>query len=93
MGPLKSLFLALIIAFSLAGAQLAEAGNYISVYTTGKVTEYKAGKTIDVLNGEGDRYTYFISPDTDMPEKIEKGMIVEVSASDVLAVKIEVLSE
>ena len=93
MGQFKSLFFVLAIAFTLAGGQVAEAANYISIYTTGKVAEYKAGKTIDLVDAEGDRYTYFISEDTEMPEIIEEGMIVEVSGSDVLAVKIEVLSK
>lgn len=93
MGRFKGLFFALIIAFSLAGGQVAEGADYISVYTTGKVTEYKAGKTIDVLDDEGDRHTYVITEDTDMPEEIQLGMTVEVSGADIVAVKIEVLPE
>ncbi|MBE9536994.1 MAG: hypothetical protein IMF07_07405 [Proteobacteria bacterium] len=93
MGRLKGLFFAIVIAFSIAGGQVAEGAHYISIYTTGKVAEYKAGKSIDVIDGEGDRYTYFISEDTEMPEKIKEGMIVEVSGSDVLAIKIEILSK
>jgi hypothetical protein len=93
MGQFKGLFFALIIAFSLAVGQVAEGADYISIYTTGKVTEYKAGKTIDVLDGEGDRHTYVITEDTDMPEKIQVGMTVEVSGEQIVAIKIEVLSE
>ena len=89
----KGLFFALIIAFYLAGGQVAEGADYISIYTTGEVTEYKAGKTIDVLDGEGDRHTYVITEDTDMPEEIQVGMIVEVSGVHIVAIKIEVLSE
>ncbi len=50
-------------------------------------------KTIDVLDGEGDSHTYVITEDTDMPEKIQVGMTVEVSGAQIVAVKIEVLSE
>ncbi len=93
MGRFKSLFFAMIIACSLAAGQVAEGVDYISVYTTGKVTEYKAGKTIDVLDDEGDRHTYVITEDTDMPEEIQLGMTVEVSGADIVAIKIEVLPE
>ena len=93
MGRFKGLFFSLIIVFFLTGGQVAEGADYISVYTTGKVTEYKAGKTIDVLDDEGDRHTYVITEDTDMPEEIQVGMTVEVSGVHIVAIKIEVLSE
>jgi hypothetical protein len=89
----KSLFFAFIITFALAAGQVAGAEEFISFYTTGKVTEYEVGETIDVVDGEGDSHTYFISPDTEMPEKIEEGMLVEVTVSNVLAIKVEVLSK
>ena len=92
MKRFKSLLFIVMIAFVLAGGQVAEGADYISVYTTGKITEYKAGKSVDLLDDEGNSHTYLITPDTEMPEKIKKGMIVEVSAADIVAVKIEVLS-
>ena len=89
----KSLLFMLVIAFVFAGGQAAESARLISIYTTGKVTDYKTGKSIELLDGEGTSHTYFIMDDTEIPEEIKKGMVVEVSAADVMAVKIEVLSK
>jgi len=42
---------------------------------------------------EGTKHTCIITRDMEMPEKTGEGMRVEVSGADIVAVKIEALSE
>ena len=84
--------IALICAFSLTGMSPAQSAQYITGYTTGKVTEYEQGKTLEVLDHEGTRKEYFVPETAEIPKDLKVGDKVEVKEVGKAAVGVEILS-
>ncbi len=89
----KEILVLLSVVFSLAVISPAAGAEYITAYTTGKVTAYTAGKTITVLDHEGKEHTYRVTENSKLPEGLRKGIVVEVKASGIWAASVEIFSE
>lgn len=92
MKGLKYYVIALLLAFSFAAAVPAESAQYVTGYTTGRVTAYEPGKTLKVLDHEGTKKEYFIPETAEVPKDLKVGDKVEVKEVGKAAVGVEILS-
>ena len=93
MRAIYSIIISLIFTLSLLGVNPALSAQYITGYTTGKVTAYeKKDKTLKILDHEGTKKEYFIPETAEIPKDLKVGDKVEVKEVDKAAVGVEILS-
>lgn len=92
MKGMKLFIIALLFAFSFSAVTLAEAAQYITGYTTGRVLAYEPGKTLEVLHHEGRKMKYFIPESAEIPNDLQVGDKVEVKEVGKAAMGVEILS-
>jgi hypothetical protein len=85
---LAGLLVCTLFLGQIAYSQAAE-----EIYMTGNVTEYKAGKSITITDGEGNSHTFSIFEDTEIYGDIQKNSVVDVEALDDRAGYIGVIGE
>ena len=88
MNRIKGSIVTLALGLMLTAAAHAEE----TLYTSGKVTQFTAGKSIAVTDVDGARHTFVITGDTTLSEELSPGADVEIESLGNKAVYIEVIS-